>query len=254
MAIEVETQDCTALTDADLEEMADLTADQPISYDIGVLSKQREDWVLITRATVGSKLHAYSFCTLERVGGTPAVLVGMASIRRSSRCEAVLRAVVADQLRRAVLAFPDEDVLIGAKLADASGFEAFKPLNNVVPRPGYEPNGEDRAWGRRLEKRFVPEGSYSQREFKVTGEGNVPHVLDFASSKPDKIDPDVVAMFSDDTTRKVSSFETDARVQAVTAACGASASARRSTSRQVAPKPGTGSDGCRSVCARRAHP
>ena len=59
-----------------------------------------------------------------------------------------------DQFRRAVLAFPDEDVLVGTRFAHASGFEAFKALDDIVPRPDHKATGEERAWGRRLAKRF----------------------------------------------------------------------------------------------------
>ena len=38
----------------------------------------------------------------------------------------VLRALMTDQFRRAVLAFPDEDVLVGTRFAVPDGFEAFK--------------------------------------------------------------------------------------------------------------------------------
>ena len=77
MAIEVETKDCTALTDAELEEMADICTDGPARYGIGILSKQREQWVLVTRARNNGVLQGFSFSTLERIGGTPAVLIGM---------------------------------------------------------------------------------------------------------------------------------------------------------------------------------
>src|SRR3974377_2292210 len=69
MAMDVSTKDCTALSDAELVEMADLCADRPPGFDIGYLSKEREAWVLITRAREGNKLRGYSFCTLERIGG-----------------------------------------------------------------------------------------------------------------------------------------------------------------------------------------
>ena len=154
MAIEVETKDCTALSDAELAEMADICADGPSRFEAGLLSKQAEEWVLITMTREGSGLKGFSFSTLERIGGTPSVLIGLASVRRTSRRDSVLRAIMADQLRRAVLAFPDEDVLVGTRLFDAAGFEAFKNLDDVVPRPDYKPSGEDRAWGRRLAKRF----------------------------------------------------------------------------------------------------
>ena len=115
MAIEVDTKDCTALSDAELSDMADISADGPAGFDIGLLSKQREEWVLITQAREGGKLVGFSFCTLERIGGTPCLLWGLASIKRTSKRDSVLRLVTADQFRRGVLAFPDEDVLIGTR-------------------------------------------------------------------------------------------------------------------------------------------
>ena len=78
MAIEVETKDCTALSDAELEEMADICADGTRALRHRLLSKQRDDWVLVTRADDGNRLQGYSFCTLERIGGTPCVLIGLA--------------------------------------------------------------------------------------------------------------------------------------------------------------------------------
>ena len=44
MAFDVETKDCTALSDAELGEMADICADGPAGFDVGLLSKQREEW------------------------------------------------------------------------------------------------------------------------------------------------------------------------------------------------------------------
>ena len=37
MSIAVETKDCTALSDAELAEMADLCADGPLAYEVGTL-------------------------------------------------------------------------------------------------------------------------------------------------------------------------------------------------------------------------
>ncbi len=195
MAIVVDTKDCTALSDAELGEMADISADGPAGYDVGLLSKQREEWVLITLAREGNKLCGFSFCTLERIGGTPSVLVGLASVKRNGKRDAVLKAIVNDQLRRAVLAFPDEDVLVGTRLLDPAGFQAFKGLEEVVPRPGHKASGEERAWGRRLAKRFGAEGRIDDRTFVLSGDGNTPPALDFESAKPDGISAEVAGLF-----------------------------------------------------------
>ncbi len=82
MAIDIETKDCTALSDAELAEMADICHDGPAGFDIGLLSKQRDVWVLITQGYQGGRLVGFSFCTLERIGGTPCLLWGLASIKR----------------------------------------------------------------------------------------------------------------------------------------------------------------------------
>ena len=195
MAMQVETKDCTALSDAEMGEMADICADGPAHYDVGLLSKQREEWVLVTQARDNGKLCGFSFCTLERIGGTPCLLIGLASVKRSARRSTVLKALMADQYRRALLAFPDEDVLIGTKFLDPAGFEAFKGLDDIVPRPGHKASGEERAWGRRLAKRFGAEGRIDDRCFVVTGDNSTCGSLDHEALKPEKIDAAVAAFF-----------------------------------------------------------
>jgi hypothetical protein len=197
MAIEVVTKDCTQLSDAELAEMADICADGPSRFEAGLLSKQAEAWVLVSLARE-SGLKGFSFCTLERIGGTPSVLIGLASVKRTSKRNSVLRALMLDQFRRAVLAFPDEDVLIGTRFAGPSGYEAFKSLEDIVPRPEHKATGEERAWGRRLAKRFgIDASSYDDKCFVATGDGTFPLALDHESLEPEKFDPAIEAFFSD---------------------------------------------------------
>jgi hypothetical protein len=196
MAIDVETKDCTALSDAELAEMADMCVDGPAGYDVGLLSKQREEWVLITQARDGTRLHGFSFCTLERIGGTPCLLSGLSSVKRSAKRDAVLRAICGDQFRRAVLAFPDEDVLVGTRFLNPTALQAFKGLTDIVPSPGRRVTGEERAWSRRLAKRFGAEGRINDRTFVVTGDGSPCGVLDFEGLKPEAVDPEVAAYFA----------------------------------------------------------
>jgi hypothetical protein len=196
MSIEVETKDCTALSDAELAEMADLCADGPAGHEIGLLSKQREEWVLISQARDSGKLLGFSFCTLERIGGTPCLLWGLASIRRNSKRDSVLKALCGDQFRRAVLAFPDEDVLVGTRFIDPGAFQSFRELEDIVPRPSHKATGEERAWSRRLAKRFGAEGRIDDRTFVVTGDGSACGVFDFESMKPEAIGGEVTAFFA----------------------------------------------------------
>jgi hypothetical protein len=197
MALDVTTKDCTALSDSELAEMADICADGGHCYEVGTLSKQVEQWVLVTLVKEGNLLRGFSFSTLERIGGTPCILLGVASVKRTAKRDAVLRAIVGDNFRRALMAFPDEDVLLGTRLSNPGALEAFKPLSDIVPRPDHKPSGEDRAWGRRLAKRFgIESDRYDDQSFTIHGDGGPPLVLDHESLKPEKIDPAVAAQFA----------------------------------------------------------
>jgi hypothetical protein len=195
MTLAVETKDCTALADTELADMADIVTDGPAGFDIGLLSKQPEAWVLITQVHDADKLVGFSFCTLERIGGTPCLLWGLASVKRNSKRDQVLKAIIGAQFRRAVLAFPDEDVLVGTRMIDAGAFAAFKGLEDICPRPGHKPSGEERAWSRRLAKRFGAENRIDDRSFVVNGDGDSCGVFDFVPAKTDSIPADVAAFF-----------------------------------------------------------
>jgi hypothetical protein len=163
--------------------MADLCVDREPNFDIGYLSKEKENWVLVTQCREGNKLRGYSFFTLERIGGTPSLLIGLLLVDRNAKSDQTLKTILHDQFRRALLAFPDEDVLLGSRLTSADGFRAFAGLEDVVPRLGYKPTGEDRAWGRRLAKRFGSEKSIDDKTFVMTVTPGPVGGLDYITSK-----------------------------------------------------------------------
>ena len=191
MPIHVETRDCAALTDADLDEMASMGG----AFDIGVLSKAKEDWVLATVARHEERLHGFTFSTLERIGGTPCVLLGLMSVKRTSKRDQVLKGLMHEAYHRALMAFPDEDVVVGSRFVTADGLEAFKQVDELIPRPGHRAVGEERAWGRRLAKRFGVDGQYDEQSFVVKAKGQS-GFLDHVSLKPEKINPEVAALFT----------------------------------------------------------
>ncbi|HVX17071.1 MAG TPA: hypothetical protein VHA73_03480 [Acidimicrobiales bacterium] len=198
MAIEVDTKDCTALGEDEMAEMADLCAETPQAYEVGLLTKHAEEWVLITLVRETGRLKGFAFSTLERIGGTPSVIVGLASVKRTSKRDSVLRAINHDLLRRAVMAFPDEDVLVGTRIVTTGGYEAFRTLHDVVPRPDYKPTGEDRAWGRRLAKRFgIDSASYDEQTFVARGAEVPPPCLSHEALKADRVPEGVEIFFGD---------------------------------------------------------
>ena len=153
MTIEVTTKDCAALDDVELAEMADLSA-STVGWEIGRLGKEADEWVLVSQASQKGTLKGFMFATLERIGGTPAMVIGPACTARGKTSSAAMRALMQEQYHRALMAFPDEDVLVSLRLLEPGGFEALAKLADVRPCPGTRANGEERAWGRRLSKRY----------------------------------------------------------------------------------------------------
>ena len=197
MSVEVLTQDCSALSEAQMEEM--LTVGGAFGADL--LARAKEDWVLCTLARVDGKLHGFTFSTLERIGGTPCVLIGMMSVRRSGKRDQVLKGLMSEAFHRALMAFPDEDVVVGSRFAAPDGLEAFKLLTEIIPRNGHRAVGEERAWGRRLAKRFGVDANYDEQSFVVKEKGQSGFV-DHESSKPEKISPDITGLFTSVNAKK----------------------------------------------------
>jgi hypothetical protein len=100
-----------------------------------------------------------------------------------------------EAFHRALMAFPDEDVVVGSRFVSADGLEAFRDLSELIPRPGHRAVGEERAWGRRLAKRFGVEAHYDDKSF-VVSEGGQTGFVDHESSKPEKLEQDTVELFT----------------------------------------------------------
>ena len=141
------------------------------------------------------------FATLERIGGTPCVLLGLLSVKRTSKRDQVLKGLMGEAYHRALMAFPDEDVVVGTRFVRSDALEAFKSLTELIPRPGHRAVGEERAWGRRLAKRFAVDGTYDEQTFVAKANGQS-GFLDHESLKPEKISAEVVAQFATVNVKK----------------------------------------------------
>jgi hypothetical protein len=197
MSVEVETRDCGSLTDAELDELASMGG----AFGIGPVSKAKDEWVLFTSARIDGKIQGFTFSTLERIGGTPCVLLGMMSVKKTSKRDMVLKGLMGEAYHRALMAFPDEDVVVGSRFASAAGLEAFKSLTEMIPRPDHRAVGEERAWGKRLARRFGVEASYDDQSFTVKTNGQS-GFLDHETLKPEKVDVNVAAQFATATKSK----------------------------------------------------
>lgn len=179
----VESRDSVSLKPAELDELGQLltAVDLPLAEER--LDQHVEQFPLIALTATDAELHGFLFGSLERIGGTPCILWGLGAIRRSKQARANLDALVGELYRRAAISFPDEDVLVAGRFAHPASYSLLSALDDVCPRPRYSPTGEERAWGRRLARRFGCDGRYDDRKFRLKANGAPEPVLDARAVK-----------------------------------------------------------------------
>ncbi len=169
--MDVESRDSISLKPAELDELGQLVS----GIGLPLLDEQLDGHVaqfpLVAVAAVDGEVQGFLFGSLERIGGTPCILWGLGGVRKGKNARAGLDGLVAELYRRAAISFPDEDVLVAGRVAHPAAYTLFGVLDDVCPRPKYSPNGEERAWGRRLARRFGCDGRYDDRSFRVTAHG-----------------------------------------------------------------------------------
>jgi hypothetical protein len=182
----VESRDSVSLKPAELDEFGQLLGASGLSISDEELDRQVESFPLVVVAALDGELQGMMLGSLERIGGTPSILWGMGATRKGKLAPTTLKVMTGELTRRAAISFPDEDVLVAARLAQPSCYVLLQSYANVVPRPAYTPNGEDRAWGRRLAKRYGHEPHYDDRAFKVTVKGRKPSCVPIFDTSPVK--------------------------------------------------------------------
>jgi hypothetical protein len=125
----------------------------------------------------------------------------MLSVKRTSKRDQILKGLMSEAYHRALMAFPDEDVVVGSRFVSVDALEAFKSLTELIPRPDHRAVGEERAWGKRLARRFGCESTYDEQSFVIKSNGQS-GFLDFESSKPGKAPADVTALFKSVSAKK----------------------------------------------------
>jgi hypothetical protein len=91
--------------------------------------------------------------------------------------------------------------VVGSRFVSADALDAFKELDDVTPSPGSRAVGEERAWGRRLAKRFGVEGEYDEKSF-VVGKDGQDGFIDFEAAKPESVDGTKQELFAKVTAAK----------------------------------------------------
>jgi hypothetical protein len=186
LAMNVESRDSVSLKPAELDEFGQLLVANGLPIADEELDRQVEAFPLAVVAMLDGLLQGAMLGSLERIGGTPSILWGLGVARKGKNAANTLKVMTGELTRRAAISFPDEDVLVAARLAQPSCYVLLQSYANVVPRPGYTANGEDRAWGRRLAKRYGVEPHFDDRAFKVVVKGRKPPCLPVLDTSPVK--------------------------------------------------------------------
>ena len=163
----VESRDSISLKPAELDEFSQFVQTVGLPLKDAQLDTAVEQFPLVTICTFEGEIHGFLFGSLERVGGTPCILWGPGAVRKSRNARASLDSLVGELYRRAAISFPDEDVMVAARIAQPAAYSLLSVLDDVCPRPKYAPNGEERAWGKRLARRFGCDARYDDKIFKV---------------------------------------------------------------------------------------
>ncbi len=181
--MQIESRDSVSLKPAELDELDQLLSSVGLSGMDHELEAHVEHFPLVVVATEDTGHHAFLFGSLERVGGTPCILWGLGAVRRGRQAGAAVKGLVGELYRRAAISFPDEDVLVAGRIGHPAAYSLLGGLADVVPRPDYSPTGEERAWGRRLARRYGCEGRYDDRAFRLAPTGSPEAVLDASTVK-----------------------------------------------------------------------
>jgi len=183
LSMNVESRDSVSLKPAELDELGQIVGSVGLSLSDELLDHHVEQFPLIATGSVEGELHSFLFGSLERIGGTPCILWGLGASTRGRAAAPAMRALVGELYRRAAISFPDEDVLVAGRIAHPSVYSLLANLTDVVPRPRYTPTGEERAWGRRLARRFGCDARYDDRAFRVSKNGSPEAIIDGSTLK-----------------------------------------------------------------------
>jgi hypothetical protein len=174
----IESRDSVSLKPAELDELGQFVAGIGLPIGDERLDRHVEQYPLVALCSEDADVHGFLFGSLERIGGTPCILWGLGATKRGRTARPTLEALVGELYRRAAISFPDEDVLVAGRIAQPAAYALLVGLADVCPRPNYTPNGEERAWGRRLARRFGCDARYDDRKFRLKANGKSEAVLD----------------------------------------------------------------------------
>ena len=95
---------------------------------------------------------------------------------------------------RALMAFPDEDVVVGSRFVLPDALDAFEKLDQVTPVPRHPCGGRGAGVGSPA-RQAVRRRRHVRRRDASSPINGQSAFLDFESAKPEKIDREIATMF-----------------------------------------------------------
>ena len=161
------------------------------AFEIGQLSKAKEDWVLVTTARIDGKLHGFTF-SHARAHRRHAVRAARpdereAHLQARRRC---CKGLMGEAYHRALMAFPDEDVVVGTRFVDrrrARGVQGRSTTSSPAPatRPSARSGRGAGAWP----SASASTATYDEQTFIVKANGAVAASSTTSRSSPRRSSP-----------------------------------------------------------------
>ena len=153
--------------------MADLCAERPPGFDIGFLSKEQNRGAEhASQAGEGTSSGATPFAPW-RGSGAPSLLVGLAPGRSDRSGRGGPQGNHGGSVPACPLGLSRRGRPVGDPAPVTRRLPGFRRPPGVVPFPEHRSSGEERAWARRLSKRFGCESRLDDRTFVLKGDGSV---------------------------------------------------------------------------------
>ena len=182
----VESRDSVSLKPAELDEFGQLLLAAGLPISDSDLDHQVEQFPLVVLAYTEDDLQGVLLGSLERIGGTPSILWGAGVARKGKDAAATLRTMTNELSRRAAISFPDEDVVVAARIHRPSAYTLLQTYANVVPRPGLHAERRRPGLGPAPREAVRLRGPLRRPHVPRRGEGSQASVRAGARRQPDQ--------------------------------------------------------------------
>ena len=151
------------------------------------LDHQVEQFPLVVLAYTEDDLQGVLLGSLERIGGTPSILWGAGVARKGKDAAATLRTMTSELSRRAAISFPDEDVVVAARIHRPSAYTLLQTLRERgAPARATRRTARTARGAGGSPSASASSGHFDDRSFRVAVKGRKPPCVPVLDASPIK--------------------------------------------------------------------